>query len=332
MNQEVTDYPSLDRIQAVAEQLGDRVRYTPVWHWQAGAVPEQMSGTELWAKLELLQHTGTFKARGALNNVDALTADEKRRGVVGVSAGNHAIALAWAAAQAGTNARVVMPDYANPARIEICRELQADVILEPDVHAAFARCQHIVDTEQRVLVHPFEGARTAEGTATVGLEFMTQVPGLEAVIVPVGGGGLLAGVAAAVKQINPDCAVYGVEPEGANALSRSLASGKAEKLVQVDTIADSLGAPLAMPYSLGVCQRFVDDMVTVSDDDLCQSMWHLFRDLKLVSEPATAAATAGLLGPLRTRLTGRKTGLVLCGANTDVETFYRHLKRGQVQV
>ncbi len=324
------DYPTLERIRATADRLSDRILRTPVWQWQTDSIRSAFSPqTQIWLKLELFQHTGTFKARGALNNVDNLTEAEKSRGVVGVSGGNHAIALAYAAQRADITAKVVMPEYASPLRIETCRELGAEVVLVPDVHKAFECCQEIVDTEARTLVHPFEGERTVEGTAMVGLELMEQVPALDAVVVPVGGGGLIAGIAAAVKQINPDCAVYGVEPYGADSLYQSRAAGEPVSLDKVDTIADSLGAPLSMPYSFGVCQRFVDDVVRVSDDDLCAAMWRLYQDVKLATEPATGAATAALLGPLKERLDGRNVALVMCGANLDPARFEQLLQRGR---
>lgn len=144
-----------------------------------------------------------------------------------------------------------------------------------------------------------------------------------------GGGGLCAGIASAVKQINPACAVYGVEPYGADALFRSFESGSPESLERVDTVADSLGAPYALPYSFGVCRRFVDEVVRVSDDDLCRAMFYLFRDAKLVAEPAAAAATAALLGPLRERLDGKKIGLIVCGSNIDSTRFNELLDRGK---
>ncbi len=144
-----------------------------------------------------------------------------------------------------------------------------------------------------------------------------------------GGGGLCAGIASAVKQINPACAVYGVEPYGADALFRSFESGSPESLERVDTVADSLGAPYSLPYSFGVCRRFVDEVVRVSDDDLCRAMFYLFRDAKLVAEPAAAAATAALLGPLRERLDGKKIGLIVCGSNIDSTRFNELLDRGK---
>jgi len=323
-------YPALAKIRQAAQRLKGRILETPVWRWQGGIIEKSLDGaSEVWLKLELFQKTGTFKLRGALNVIETLDAAARQHGVVAVSAGNHAIAVAYTAKLVGSSATVVMPQHASPARIATCRELGARVVLVTDVHQAFARAQQIEREESRTLIHPFEGPLTAEGTATVGLEMMEQVPGLDAVVVPVGGGGLCAGVASAVKQLNPGCAVYGVEPYGADALYRSLSSGRPETLERVDTVADSLGAPYALPYSFGVCRRFVDEVVRVSDDDLCRSMFHLFRDAKLVAEPAAAAATAALLGPLRARLDGKRVGLIVCGSNIDSIRFTELLDRGR---
>jgi threonine dehydratase len=152
---------------------------------------------------------------------------------------------------------------------------------------------------------------------------------LDAVIVPIGGGGLCAGIAAAVKQALPACAVYGVEPEGADTMSRSLRSGRPESLDRVRTIADSLGAPHAAPYSLALCQRFVDDVVLVDDDAICRAMALLFADMKLACEPAGATATAALRGPLAGRLAGKRVGVIVCGSNIDAATFHQQVTRGE---
>lgn len=322
-------YPSLEQIERTAARLAGKILHTPVWRWQTGIVEEALSpASEVWLKLELFQKTGTFKLRGALNCIAALDEAALRRGAVAVSAGNHAIAAAYAARLAGCGIKVVMPRHASPARIAACKDLGAEVILMPDVHQAFALGQRIEREEARTMLHPYDGPLTAQGTATVGLELMRQVPALDAVVVPVGGGGLCAGIAAAVKQINPACAVYGVEPFGADALYRSFQSGAPEKLERVDTVADSLGAPYAMAYSFGVCRRFVDDVVRVTDDEICAAMLHLFRDAKLVAEPAAAVATAALLGPLREKLDGKRTALIVCGSNIDSERFAELLCRG----
>lgn len=322
-------YPSLHDVWQTAARLGGRVLETPVWRWQTGVVQERLApSTEVWLKLELFQRTGSFKLRGALNALAALDADALKRGVVAASAGNHAMTVAHAARAVGTTAAVCMPRHASPMRIASCRADGARVMLTDTVHEAFALAQQLVAEEGRTMIHPFDGPRTAEGTATVGLELLQQVADLDAVVVPVGGGGLCAGVAAAVKQLRPSCEVYGVEPYGADAMYRSFEAGEPVRLERVDTVADSLGAPYALPYSYGVCRRFVDAIVRVSDDELCRAMHHLFRDMKLVAEPAAAAATAALLGPLRERLDGRRVGLVVCGSNVDAQRFAELLARG----
>jgi threonine dehydratase len=323
-----SSYPSLADIRDTARRLQGNILETPVWRWQTGVIEQQFAEGEVWLKLELFQKTGTFKLRGALNCVAALDAAARARGIVAVSAGNHAIAAAYAARLAGCGAKVVMPRHASPARIAACRELGAEVLLMPDVHQAFARGREIERDEGRAMLHPYDGPRTAQGTGTIGLELMAQIPGLDAVVVPVGGGGLCGGIAAAVKQLNPACAVYGVEPFGADALYRSFASGVPETLERVDTVADSLGAPYAMAYSLGVCRRFVNEVVRVTDDEICLAMLHLFRDAKLVAEPAAAVATAALLGPLRERLAGKRVALLVCGSNIDPLRFAELLSRG----
>lgn len=322
-------YLSMPEILDTANRLKCRVLRTPVWRWQTGAAKEAFGdGTEVWLKLELFQNTGTFKVRGALNSMDALGEDARRRGIVAVSAGNHAIAVAWAARANDAHAKVVMPRHASPARIAACREYGAEVILMPDVHQAFSHGREIEKAEGRTMIHPYDGPLIAQGTATIGLELMEQVPDLDAVLVPVGGGGLLAGIAAAVKQRLPGCAVYGVEPEGADAMNRSFRSGRPERLERVDSVADSLGAPYAMDYSFDVCRRFADGMVRVGDDDICAAMMHLYRDVKLVAEPAAATAAAGLFGPLREVLRGKRVALIVCGSNIDPPRFSELLGRG----
>lgn len=312
----VPDYPTLPAIQATAARLRGKVLETPVWQWQTGAANQLAPNTEVWLKLELFQLTGTFKLRGALNSIGQLDDDARQRGVVAASAGNHAMAVAYAARVSGVEATLVMPQSASPARVTACREWGAHVVLLPDVHAAFAHAQELA-AAGRTMVHPFDGPLIAQGTATVGLELMRQVAGLDAVVVPVGGGGLCAGIAAAVKQLSPACAVYGVEPFGADAMYRSFAAGSPQVLDRVDTIADSLGPPYALEYSYGVCRQFADGIVRVSDDELRAAMRVLYRDMKLVAEPATAASTAALLGPLRETLAGRRVALIVCGSNLD---------------
>lgn len=324
-----SSYPTLDEIRATHERLSPKVVETPVWRWQGGAVADRLlSDSEVWLKLELFQATGSFKMRGVLNCIEAMTPEARARGVVAASSGNHAMAVAYGARAAGTRATVVMPRLASPSRIDACRRFGADVVLMPSLREAFERAQSLVEKEGRTMIHPFEGERTTLGTAGIGLELMRQVPKLDAVIVPVGGGGLVSGIAAAVKQIDPSCRVFGVEPFGADAMYKSFQAGAPVTLPGTDTIADSLAAPYALPYSFGVCRRFVDEIVRVSDDAIARAAHDLFRDMKLAVEPAAATATAALFGPLKDRLDGRKVGLLVCGSNIDAQRYAELLARG----
>ena len=314
--------PDLKEIYALREQLTQATSETPVL--RCAAIEGMLGGdTRVHAKLEFLQRTGTFKARGALATLQGLSSEQKAAGVTAVSAGNHAIATAYAARTVGTTAKVVMIGTANPLRIASCRAYGADVILVDDVHEAFEVAEGIQRDEGRLFVHPFEGPSIALGTGTLGLEICEQVPDFEALIVPIGGGGLIAGVANAVKQLRPDCEIIGVEPRGADSMHRSREAGEVRSIEKVDTIADSLGAPFAMPYSFALVEEHVDRLVMVDDDALRRTMGFLFRAMKLAVEPACAASTAALLGPLRKDLLGKRVVTVMCGSNIDWDTFER---------
>ena len=317
---------TLEEIRSARSRLAGLVVETPVREWSDDVLSVAVGpDTRVVLKEELFQRTGSFKPRGALTVMTALPGDALARGVTAVSAGNHAMAVAYSARVLATTAHVVMPKSANPFRVTRCRELGAEVDLVDDVHKAFDRVHEIERTEGRTFVHPFEGPRTALGTATVGLELMEQAPGLDAVVVPIGGGGLCAGLATAVKLIRPETLVFGVEPAGADSMHRSFAAGAPQSIDAVRTIADSLGAPHAAPYSFDLCRRNVDELVMVDDDALRRAMKLLFVSAKLAVEPAGAAATAALCGPLRERLAGKRVGLVVCGANIDPATFATHL-------
>jgi threonine dehydratase len=314
--------PDIKEIRALREQLQVETVLTPVL--RCAAIEALIGGdTQVHAKLEFLQHTGTFKARGALATLRSLTEKQLEAGVTAVSAGNHAIATAFAAKTVGTTAKVVMIGSANPSRISSCRAYGGEVVLVDDAHKAFEEAERIQEEEGRFFVHPFEGPSIALGTGTVGLEICEQVTDFDALIVPIGGGGLIGGIANAVKQLRPDCEIFGVEPEGADSMYRSRAAGEPQAIEKVDTIADSLGAPFAMPYSFGLAEQNVDRLVLVDDGQLRRVMGFLFRAMKLAVEPACAASTAALLGPLRDELRGKRVVLVMCGSNIDWDTFER---------
>lgn len=323
---EIAPKLTLADIREARERIGDLVLKTPVQQLQGPTVDAAFAtGTRAFLKLELFQRTGSFKPRGALLNVLALSDAERARGICAISAGNHAIATAYAARCLGTNAKVVMTASANPHRIEQCRRYGAEVELTPDVHAGFRRVKEIQETESRAFIHPYEGLRVSLGTGTLGLEFMEQVPDLDAVIVPIGGGGLASGVSTAVKLLRSDCQVFGVEPFGADSMYRSFKSGAPASIEKVQTIADSLGAPFATPMSYALCRAHIDELVRVTDAELVAAMRFLLEQARLATEPASAASTAALLGPLRERLAGRRVGLIVSGANIDAATFMRFI-------
>ena len=323
-------FPTIDAIRANRARLNDLIVTTPIRLLTDDAVAAAVgASTRVWLKEELFQRTGSFKPRGAFSVMLDLDAAALARGVTGVSAGNHAISLGYCARKLGSSAKVVMPKNALPYRVQMCRDLGVDVELVDNVHAAFIRVKEIEATEGRTFVHPFEGPKTALGTASVGLELIDQTRAagvtLDAVIVAAGGGGLTGGVASAVKQMSPATTVYVVEPEGADTMMRSFKAGSPQSIDAVRTIADSLGAPRCEPYSFALNRRFVDEVVLVSDGQIRDAMRLLFRAAKLAVEPAGAAALAALMFPLRTRLDGKCVGIVVCGANIDPATFATHL-------
>lgn len=318
--------PTIDAIRKARQRLGERVRTTPVWQWKSDKIGEYFGeGTEPFLKLELFQFGGSFKARGSLMNMLELTDEQLAQGVTAVSAGNHAISVAYGAKTLGTTAKVVMPKSANAAKVSRCQSLGAEIVLVENVHEAFDKVAEIEETEGRAFIHPFEGALTALGTATVGLELYDQVDDLDAVIVPVGGGGLIAGISCCLKQLDPKIEIYGVEPVGADSMSRSLAAGKPESIDEVTTIADSLGAPHAAPYSFGLTRQYVDKVVTITDKQMADTMELLLTDMKLAVEPAGASATAALRYPLKEALQGKRVGIIVCGSNIDLDTYYKNI-------
>ncbi|MEY2444477.1 MAG: threonine dehydratase [Ilumatobacteraceae bacterium] len=324
------DVPTIDAIRANRARLGDLVITTPIRRLVDDAVGRAVGATtQVWLKEELFQRTGSFKPRGALSVMLDLDPAALERGVTGVSAGNHAISLGYCARALGTTATVVMPKNANPFRVQVCRELGAKVELVDNVHDAFDRVKEIEAAEGRTFVHPYEGPKTALGTASIGVELIDQMAAagasLDAVIVAAGGGGLTGGVACAVKQLSPGTEVFVVEPEGADSLSRSFKAGSPQAIEAVRTIADSLGAPRCEPYSFALNQQFVDEVVLVDDEQIRDAMRLLFRSAKLAVEPAGAAALAALMYPLAERLQGKSVGLIVCGANIDAQTFSKHI-------
>jgi threonine dehydratase len=322
-NAEVVQAPTLEAVKAVRRALGDSVLTTPVIQWR----PPLSSGildpaTELWVKLELFQYTGTFKIRGALTVMRSLDAAQRERGVVAISGGNHAIAVSAAARELGITAKVVLPRSANVYRRAQCAAYGSEMIIVDDVFEGFRRVADVEREEGRYFVHPFEGPLTAMGTGTVALEFLAQVPEpLDVIVLPVGGGGLCGGMSAVIKQASPSTVVIGVEPYGADSMTRSLDAGAPAKLDKIATIADSLAPPYALPYSFGLVQSHVDEMVRIDDDAMRSGMRLIFDHFKMAVEPAcAAAASAVLVCGLKERFHGKRIGILFCGSNIDLQS------------
>jgi len=319
---------SIDEIRAAADGLAGQINVTPVVPWHGNELQRLLgSGTRVSVKLEQLQRSGTFKARGALTAM--LSADDGAlgAGVTAFSAGNHAVATAYAAACLSAQAHVVMQQSANWLRVAKARAYGAKIEMAVDGAAAKRRALELVEQEGRFFVHPFESRDTVRGTATLGLEWIEQDESLDAVIVSVGGGGLIAGVASAFRLLSPHTRIFGVEPEGADVMQRSLASGSPQSMPTVATIADSLGPPAAEPLTFEFCRQYVHEFVRVSDQQIREAMALVFYDLNQAVEPAGAAATAALLGPLRERLRGQRVGVLICGSIIDADTFAEHIRR-----
>jgi threonine dehydratase len=314
--------PTLEQIRSARERISHHLHVTPV---TTSRLLGQEAGIALFLKCENLQRTGSFKPRGALNKVLGLNAAARRRGVVTVSAGNHAQALAWAARAANVHATVVMPLSASQAKADASAGYGADVIRHGTTFEAFDRAQELARDRGFVFVHPFDDDEIMAGAGTTGLEILEQASEVDAVIVPIGGGGLIAGIAAAVKELRPPVRVYGVEPRGAAAMRASLDAGRAVRLQTVDTIADGLAAPMAGALTYEVVRRYVDDVITVTDEEIASGVRALLSRTKLLAEPAGAAGVAAILGrrlPLRA---GERVVAVVSGGNIDLTTLKQML-------
>lgn len=286
------------------------------------------AGAPVYLKCENLQKTGSFKVRGILHRLLRLGEEERRRGVVTISAGNAAQALAWAGRAAGVHAVVVMPEHASAAKVEASRGYGAEVVLHGDVHAAFGRAHELAEERGLRFVHPFDDEEVVAGHGSCALEIMEDLPDVGSIVVPVGGGGLVSGIAAAAAAVRPAVAVWGVEPEGADAMRRSLEEGAAVRLDQVRTVADGLAAPMAGVLNHALVAAHARGVVTVSDDEIVGALRLLLERTKLVAEPAGAAGLAALLAGRIPRAGDAPVAVVVSGGNVDLPTLGRLLSGG----
>ncbi|MGN0768906.1 MAG: threonine ammonia-lyase [Christensenellales bacterium] len=290
--------------------------------------PKLVPGAELYLKTENLQITGSFKVRGAYYKMSRLTAEEKARGIVACSAGNHAQGVALAAQRNGIKAVICLPDSAPISKVEATRSYGAEIRLVEGVYDdAYAEALRLRDEEGYTFIHPFNDADVIAGQGTIALELSEQLPDMDAVIVPVGGGGLISGVAYTIKSLNPNVKVYGVQASGAPSMLNSIHDEHIEKLDSVFTIADGIAVkePGTLTYEL--CSQYVDEIVTVSDDEISAAILALMEKHKLVVEGAGAVAVAAaMFGKVDVK--GKKTVCLLSGGNIDVTILSRVITRG----
>lgn len=311
---------TVDQIEDATRQLAGVVVETPVLSLKQAKWNGMLPDADVTVKLELFQQTGSFKARGAYLGIAGLDEVGRKAGVVAASGGNHAMAVAWAARAAGVSALIAMPRSTDPMRVDACRAFGADVELCPDMPAAFALMEAEAE-KGRFLMHPFEGEHMALGSAALGAEYVRQAPDVGIFVVPIGGGGLIGGMSTAIKLLRPDATIIGVEPFGADSMKRSFEAGEPVRLERIDTIADSLGSPLAMPYTYGLACANVDEIIHITDEAMIEGMRGYGEVLRIIAEPACAASLAAVCEPLKDRLKGQKVGIIACGSNIGQDRY-----------
>jgi threonine dehydratase len=307
-------------IATARERIAARVHRTPT---MSASTIGEMLGLRLYLKAELFQKTGSFKVRGVFNKLLTLSSDDSRRGLVSLSAGNHAAALAYGATAVGARATIVMPRNAVRSKIEATRAYGGEVVLTdgPLIDVV----HDLIASRRLTLIHPFDDLAIMAGQGTVGLELLQDVPDLDAVIVPVGGGGLISGIAAAVKAARPTVRVVGVEPTGADGVTRGLAAGHPVTLDRTATIADGLTAPFAGEHTLRHIRQLVDDIVLVDDEDIVSALRLIVQRCKLAAEPSAAAPLAALLSEAVSLPGASVVACVVSGGNVDLDTLKRIL-------
>lgn len=290
--------------------------------------PKLCPGTDLYLKTENLQVTGSFKVRGAYYKMSCLTDEEKAKGVVACSAGNHAQGVALAAQKNGIKSVICLPDGAPISKVEATKSYGAEVCLVKGVYDdAYQKALSLRDEEGYTFVHPFDDEKVIAGQGTIALELVEQISDMEAVIVPIGGGGLISGIAFTLKTLNPKIKVYGVQSAGAPSMYNAVKNGKIEALKGVSTIADGIAVKRSGDLTYALCQKYVDEIVTVTDDEISAAILALMEKHKLVTEGAGAVSVAAAMFK-KVPIEGKKTVCVLSGGNIDVTILSRVVNRG----
>ena len=319
---------TLGGIQQARQRIQSDIYFSPAPHSDELS---RMTGQQVFLKLDNLQRTGAFKERGALNKILTLTEDEKRRGVIAASAGNHAQAVAYHATARGIRSRIVMPLMTPLVKTASTAAYGAEVILHgANYDESCTEALRLSEQDSMTFLHPFDDDAVIEGQGTLGLELLEQIPNLEAVAVPVGGGGLIAGVACAIKELDPHVRIIGVQTERLPSMLRAADAGAPVTLPAEATIADGIAVRRAGERTLPLVQRYVDELVSVDEEEIAKAILILLEREKTLAEGAGAVALAALLQH-KTTLRGQRTAVVIGGGNIDVSLLARIIERGLVK-
>lgn len=315
---------TMSEINDASDVLKEVLNPTKVRH-----APKLSKYCDVYLKPECLQLTGSFKVRGAYYKISKLTEEEKKKGVIACSAGNHAQGVALAAKKSGIKALICLPSGAPISKVEATKSYGAEICLVPGVYDdAYAKAIELAKKHNYVFIHPFDDESVIAGQGTIGVEILKELPDADAIFVPVGGGGLISGVAFAAKSIKPNIKVYGVQSSGAPSMYNSIRDGKIEPLSSVSTIADGIAVKSPGSLTFEMCTKYVDGIVTVSDDEVSAAILAMIEDQKLVSEGAGAVALAAAMFNKVPSLIGKKVCCLVSGGNIDVTILSRVISRG----
>jgi len=312
------NFPHLENFYSVLEIIEPYINRTPII--SSSSINKKFD-LDIYFKLELMQKTGSFKARGAVNKVLKLSDEEKLRGVVAISAGNHAQATSWACSQFGIKSKIVMPHTASKSKINATKSYGGDVVLTKG--KMMDTCQELIDQENLTFVHPFDDQDIISGQGTVSLEVINEIKTLDYAFISIGGGGLISGMACFLKQINPNIKVIGVEPVNSNVMTKSIESGKPQNFdtLKNKTIADTLAAPFAGNLTFEYVKKYVDEIINVSEEEMIESLRVMIERLKIVPEPAASACFVPIIFNKLKIPNKSKCLVVVCGGNIDLSNI-----------
>lgn len=315
---------SLDRVYKASTVLKEVIRETDMI-----SAPKLNKSCNVYLKTENLQVTGSFKIRGSYFKISQLTDEEKKKGVIACSAGNHAQGVALAATKNGIKSTICLPDGAPISKVEATKRYGAEVCLVKGVYDdAYKKAIELKNEKGLTFIHPFDDPDVIAGQGTIGLEILTQLPSADVVVVPIGGGGLISGIAYTIKKLKPSCKIYGVQAAGAPSMEQSIADGEIETLDGVNTIADGIAVKTPGNLTYDLCQKYVDGIVTVTDDEIALAILTLLEQQKLIAEGAGAVPVAAVMNGKIPDIEGKNVVCVVSGGNIDVTILSRVIERG----